>query len=397
MRKLLTDRRLLITAAGIGTLLAVALWPQTLLVDAVTTTRGTLTVDVTEEGRTRVRDRFVVSSPAAGRVLRVELEPGDRVHRGDVVARVQPAMPPLIDARAHAEARAIVNGARAALGRAEAEQRRTESVRAYTQRESERARRLAAEGVMAPQELDLREADARSAAEAAQAAAFAAQAAAAELQQAMARLNDPSSPLDARVVNVVSPADGVILRRLRESEAVVPAGEALVEIGDATDLEVVVDLLSSDAARIRPGARALITASRDDAPYAGHVRRIEPSGFTKISALGVEEQRVNVIVDVDTRGGEEDGVLGDGYRVDVAIVVRDIANALLVPTSALFRDGDRWAAFAIVDGRARLSLLDVGEQTPRLAQVMKGLDAGALVIAHPGERVVDGVRVRARP
>ncbi len=306
-------------------------------------------------------------------------------------------MPPLIDARARAEARAIVDGARAALGRAEAEQRRTESVRAHTQRESERARRLATEGVAAPQELELREAEARSAAEAAHAAAFAAQAAAAELQQALARLNEPASSQDARVVNVVSPADGLILRRLCESEAVVPAGEALVEIGDASDLEVVVDLLSSDAARVRPGARAVITASRDESPYAGTVRRIEPSGFTKISALGVEEQRVNVIVDVETRGGEEDMRLGDGYRVDVAIVVREVADARLVPTSALFRDGDRWAAFAIVDGRARLSLLELGDQTPRQAQVVKGLDAGARVIAHPGERIADGVRVRARP
>lgn len=396
MKRILTDRRVLASAAAVALLLSVALWPTTIPVDAATISRHALVVTVNEEGRTRVRDRFVVSAPAGGRVLRVELEPGDRVKRGDVVARIQPGMSPLIDTRARSESEAALRSARAVLGRAQAEQRRADTALAHAERELDRTRRLASEGVISTQELDAREAEARAARDAASAAAFAVQAAAADVDQLIAHLRGPSSAPEAEVVAVFSPADGVILRRLRESEAVVPAGEPLVEIGDANDIEVVVDLLSTDAARVRPGSRATFTAAHDHPPLAGRVRRIEPSGFTKISALGVEEQRVNVILDMEQAGSEDPLMIGDGYRVDVAIVINEIARALIVPTSALFRDGDRWAAYELRDGRARLVLLEIGAQTPREAEVRTGIAEGARVIAHPGERISDGVRVEAR-
>ena len=392
MMRLLKDRRLLGSAAGVAVLLTIALWPASIAVEVATVQRGTLTVTVAEEGRTRVRDRFVVSSPVYGRVLRVELEPGDRVHRGDVVARVRPGMPPLIDARSHAEAQAAVRSAQAALGRARAEEQRANAALLHAARERDRSRRLASEGVTSVQEAETREDEARVAAEAANAATYAAQAAVADVEQAMARLESPVAAHGAAVVAVVSPADGVILRRLRESEAVVPAGEALVEIGDPSDLEVVVDLLSTDAARVRAGARALVSPWRNESPLDGRVRRIEPSGFTKVSALGVEEQRVNVILDLAS-AGESDSSLGDGYRVDAAIIVREVPRAVMVPTGALFREGDRWAVYEVRQGRARLVLVNIGEQTARQAEVIDGLDEGARVVVHPSDRVVDGVRV----
>jgi HlyD family secretion protein len=395
MFRLMRDRRVLLSAAAILVLLAIALWPETVDVDVSSVTRGTLTVTVNEEGRTRVRDRFVVSAPVAGRVLRLDVEPGDAVRRGDVVARLQPGMSPLIDARTLAEARAAVQSARAAFGRAEAEQRRADAALAHAERESQRTRGLVDAGALPAQELEARQTEARVAREAATAAAFAVRAASADVDQAAARLAAPSGPRDGAVVTVRAPINGVILRRLHESETMVPAGEPLVEIGDPTQLEVVVDLLSTDAARVRQGAPALLEVWRGEPPLGGRVRRVEPSGFTKVSALGVEEQRVNVILDLDPRFGEDEIVLGDAYRVDVGIVVLEVRDAVLVPASALFRDGNRWAVYEVRDGRARRTFVDIGAQTARDAEIVSGIAAHAQVVVHPGERVVDGVRVRA--
>ena len=394
MLSLLRSRRAWGTVLLMAGLLGIALWPATVTVDVAAVRRGTLVVTVDEEGRTRVRDRFVVSAPVAGRVLRLELEPGDRVRRGDVVARLQPAMPPLLDIRSRTEAEAAVVAARATLGRARAEEERSAAALAYAEREASRSRRLAAGGVIPTQQVDEREADARLAAEAAKAAAFAVSAATAELHRAQAHLATPAQTL-AGPVAITAPADGVILKRLRESEAVVPAGEPLVELGDPADLEVLVDLLSADAARIREGAPAFLESWRGQPPQTARVRRIEPSGFTKVSALGVEEQRVNVILEVGP-AGEGDAPLGDGYRVEARIVVREARNVLIVPTSALFRDGDRWAVYEARDGRARQVLVTLGAQTARDAEVVAGLTEGAQVIVHPADRITDGTRVSPR-
>ncbi|MBI3047630.1 MAG: efflux RND transporter periplasmic adaptor subunit [Acidobacteria bacterium] len=375
-------------------MLAVALWPETLEVDVAPVVRGPLVVTVEEEGRTRVRDRFVVSAPVTGRVRRIELEPGDRVRRGAVVARLQPEPPPLLDARTRAEAQAAVESARAALGRARAEEQRAAAALAQADRELARSRRLVDAGVLPAQEADLRETDARLAREANEAAAFAVRAAAAELARAEARLA-PSSPRQAgAAVAVTAPADGVILRRLRESESLVPAGEPLVEIGDPADLEIVVDLLSTDAVRIREGSRALVEQSGQAPALEAIVRRIEPSGFTKVSALGVEEQRVNVILELPGPAGGEDLVLGDAYRVDVRIVVWEAADVLKLPTSALVRDGEQWAVFLVEAGRARRTLVELGQQNGREAEVLAGLAEGARVVIHPSDALTDGSRVR---
>lgn len=395
MFRLLKNRRVWISVAIVGGLLAVALWPKASPVDVSGLSRGPLVVTIDEEGRTRVRDRFVVSSPLAGRVLRIELEPGDRVTRGQVIARVRAEAPPLLDARTRAEAEAAVETARAALGQARAEEQRAKASLARAMRELERVRGLERENVVTKQEVDAREADALVAQESANAATFAVRAASSDLQRAEARLAPSGPDVSGRVAIVVSPVDGVILKRVHESESVVPAGERLVEIGDPRRLEIVADLLSTDAVRVQPGARAIIEQWGGDKKLDAKVRRIEPSGFTKISALGVEEQRVNVVLDF-TDPAAAWAALGDAYRVEVRIVTWEAADVLKVPTSALFRDGDQWAVYLVDRDRARRTIVELGHQTGQEAEVKSGPAADARVILHPGDSLTDGARVRPR-
>lgn len=395
MRKLLFNRRVLIPVAVVGGLLAVALWPKSVAVEPGAVSRGPLMVTVDEEGMTRVRDRFVVSSPVAGRVLRIELEPGDAVTRGQVVAHVRAETPPLLDERTRAEAQAAIESARAALGRARAEEQRARATLAQLQRELTRIRELAQSRVVSAQELEAREAEAKVAEESVNAAVFAVQAATSALQGAQARLAPPTRDAAGRVVSVAAPADGVVLKRLRESESVVPPGDPLIEIGDPHRLEIVVDLLSTDAVRVRRGARAIIEQWGGEQQLEARVRRIEPSGFTKISALGVEEQRVNVVLDfVDPAAAF--AALGDAYRVEVRIVIWEAAAVLKAPTSALFRQGEKWAVYTVEDGRARRVIVELGHQTGQEAEIVSGVAEGAPVILHPVDTLADGARVKEK-
>ena len=395
MRKLLFNRRVLISVAVVGGLLAVALWPTSVPVELGTVSRGPLVVTVDEEGMTRVRDRFVVSSPVAGRVLRIELEPGDVVTRGQVVAHVRAEAPPLLDERTRAEARAAIESARAAIGRARAEEQRARGTLAQLQRELTRIRELAQNKVVAPQELEAREAEAKVAEESVNVAVFAVQAATSELQRAQARLAPSTADAAGRVVSVTSPADGVVLKRVRESESVVPPGDPLIEVGDPHRLEIVSDLLSTDAVRVKRGARTIIEQWGGEKQLEARVRRIEPSGFTKISALGVEEQRVNVVLDfVDPATAL--AALGDAYRVEVRIVIWEAPAVLKVPTGALFREGEKWAVYTVENGRARRVIVELGHQTGQEAEVVSGVSEGVRVILHPGDTLKDGARVRER-
>jgi HlyD family secretion protein len=255
-------------------------------------------------------------------------------------------------------------------------------------------RELAASNVVSSQELETREADAKVAQESVNAAAFAVQASLSELQRAQARLTPTSTAASGRVVTVSAPVDGVVLKRIRESESIVPAGDPLLEIGDPRRLEIVSDLLSTDAVRIKPAARAMIEQWGGEKPLAATVRRVEPAGFTKISALGVEEQRVNVVLDF-TDPSAAVAALGDAYRVEVRIVIWEAADVLKVPTSALFRDGDRWAVYRIEGNRAVRTLVEIGHQTSQDAEITSGLNPDARVILHPGETLRDGARVRS--
>ena len=395
MLRLLINRRVLIAAAIIAALLAVALWPSTTPVDVTAVTRGPLLVTVDEEGRTRVRDRFVVSAPVAGRVLRIELEPGDAVKRGQEVARVRAEAPPLLDARTQAEAQAAIESARSALGRARAEEQRARATLTQAEREATRLRTLANDGLSPRQEAEAREADVAVAAESVNAAGFAVRTALSEIQRAEARLAPSVPDATGRVFTVVSPADGVVLKRVRESESFVPAGDPLLEIGDPRRLEIVADLLSTDAVRIALGARAIIEQWGGDKTLDARVRRIEPSGFTKISALGVEEQRVNVLLDfVDPHAAWT--ALGDAYRVEVRIVTWEAASVLKVPTAALFRVRADWAVYIVDAGRARRTIVKLAHQTGQEAEVTDGLPDGARLILHPADTLTDAARVKER-
>jgi HlyD family secretion protein len=246
------------------------------------------------------------------------------------------------------------------------------------------------------QALEAKETEARAAAEASRAAEFAAASAKHQLEMAEARLLPAGSTGAARPLVLRSPIDGVVFKRLRESEAVVPAGEPLLVLGDPRQLEIVSDLLSSDAVRVKPRATVLLEQWGGDHPIRARVRNVEPSGFMKISALGVEEQRVNVVMDFDDPEGAWSS-LGDGYRVEVRIVVWEAASVLRVPTSSLFRRGEDWAVFAIENGRARLKTVTIGHRNGSNAELLTGLNEGASVVLHPSDTLKPGLRVARRP
>jgi HlyD family secretion protein len=293
------------------------------------------------------------------------------------------------------EARAAVDSATAALGRARAEERQARAAATHLHRELTRVRELAAGRVVSAQELETRDAQVQAADESVTAAVFAVRAATAELQRAQARLLPSSPDTSGRVVAVHSPVSGVVLRRIRESESVVAGGDPLLEIGDPSRLEIVSDLLSTDAVRVSPGARAIVEQWGGDHDLHATVRRVEPAGFTKISALGVEEQRVNVILDF-AAPSEACTALGDGYRVEVRIVVWEADVPVKIPTSALFRNRQQWAVYRVVGNRAQRTVVTVGHQTGQEAEITAGLAAGDRVIVHPGDTLTDGRRVRSR-
>ncbi|MBL8225311.1 MAG: efflux RND transporter periplasmic adaptor subunit [Chromatiales bacterium] len=369
-------RRLLfwlpLAVAGIAGL-AWLLRPQPVPVDLVTIGSGPIQVTVSDEGQTRVKDVFVVSAPLPGLMQRITLKAGDEVvAQKTVVARIAPNDPNFLDARSEQEARA-------ALRRAEAE-------RDFAAAELERFQRLAASGVISANDLD--------------AARRRAQTTTAAVEEARARLTAPASTKrrrgpDCDCVDVYSPVSGRVLRVLQESEAVVAPGTALIEIGDPENLEVFVDLLSTDAVRVEPGQRVLVEAWGGGPPLSGRVRRIEPFGFTKISALGIEEQRVKVLIDFsDDR--ERWKRLGHGYRVEPRIVLAEADEVLKVPQAALFRENGTWSVFVDEGGRAELRTVELGLENGLEAQVLKGLAEGERVVLQPGGRVSAGTSIKPR-
>ena len=397
MRAFARYRRWFIVLLLVAGVVATAVWPTRVPVDVVPSTRGRLTVTVDEEGETRVRYRYIVSAPLTGRVLRLELEPGDSVVRGrTVVARIRAEAPALLDVRTRAEAEAGVSAMRAAVGRAEAELRRAVAALELAKADLQRQRDLAASQLTTRQAVDTAGANARTAEESVRAGEYAVTSGRFQLAQADARLMVPTLGTSGRVLTLTAPVDGVVLKRLRESESVVAAGEPLVEIGNpAQDLEIVSDLLSTDAVRLRAGAQVRIERWGGDRALMARVRRVEPSGFTKVSALGVEEQRVNVLMSFEDPS-DAWKALGDGYRVEVRIVMWEAASVVKVPTSALVRQGDGWSVFVVDGDRIRHVTVEVGQRNADEAEIRSGLDAGWRVVVHPGDRVIDGALAEIR-
>ena len=374
--------------------------PAAVPVDLVTVDRGPLTVSVSDEGETRVRDMYVVSAPVPGRMRRIELEVGDPVVADQtLVARIEPSDPSFLDVRSAAEARAGVDAAAAARTHAGAQVRRAQAELDFARAEYERIRALARSHTVSENELDSAQRRARTAEAALAEAQAARQVRESEYQVARARLLAPSAArervADCDCVSVYSPVNGRVLRIVNESEGVVGSGTPLVEVGNPDLLEVVVDLLSADAVRVQAGQRVLIEAWGGDEPLDGVVQRVEPFGFTKVSALGIEEQRVNVVIDI-TSPRERWARLGHGYRVEPRIVLWESSDVLRVPLSALFRQGERWAVFVERDGRAELREVEIGQGNGLHAEVRSGLEAGERVVLHPADRVSPGVRLAER-
>ncbi|MEO8501285.1 MAG: efflux RND transporter periplasmic adaptor subunit [Vicinamibacteria bacterium] len=398
MKRYLKNPRFIAAVLLVAGLLTVALWPTALAVEVGTLTRGPLRVTVEHEGKTRVHDRFVVSAPVAGRLERIELEPGDRARKGEtLLATFRPADPGLLDARARSTAEARIASAQALAGRARAAAQGARTARDLARSEAARQRALAAQRLVSDQALESAASAAVAAQEAMNAADFDLRSAEQEMEVAKAQLVESRRAGSGRAtLDIRSPIDGVVLTRTQQSEAVLQAGSPLLELGAPRDLEIVADFLSTDAVKVNPGDAVRIEQWGGEKALNGRVRRVEPSGFLKLSALGVEEQRVNVIISFED-AAEVWQRLGDGYRVEVSVVIWEQPDILKVPTGALFRHAGSWAVFIFDGGRARLREVGIGRRNELEAQVLSGLEAGARVIIHPGDGISDGTRVTMTP
>ena len=378
--------------------LAFAFRPRPVPVDLGLVDRGPMMVTVDEEGRTRVREVYLVSSPLPGQVLRYAGEVGDLVVAGEtVLAQIQPRQPAFLDARSRSERQAAVKAAQASKQLTEAEVARIQAELDYAGAELTRAEELARDGTIARAALDRARMEMRTNRAALKTAEAALSVRTHELATARAALIDPAQRLGtpACCFPVTAPVSGRILRIFRESEGVVEAGAPLLELGDPADLEVVVELLSTDAVKVSPGDAVLIERWGGGETLRARVRRVEPFGFTKVSALGIEEQRVNVIIDFD--GPREPWArLGHGYRVEARIVLWQADDALRVPASAVFQENGADRVFAAADGIAAKRSIELGHRNDRHGQVRLGLKEGDRVVLHPSDRVGDGQSVEAR-
>jgi HlyD family secretion protein len=383
----------MLAGLGIVALLVYAFLPGPVDADVVVVTRGRLLVTVDREGKTRIRERYVVSTPLAGRLQRIDLHPGDQVQEGTtVLAVIEPGDPSLLDARALTEAEARVKAAEETrkLATTNLNQARTEL---------DRVKRLAGSRSISPEEFERAEHRER-------AASFAAKIAEYELEQAKAALvrSRPRSP--GEVENwqfpIRSPITGCVLEVLLESAKTVPVGTELLKLGDTADLECVIDVLSTDGVKVRqalktlPEVKVLLEHWGGDGPLRGRVRLVEPAAFTKVSALGVEEQRVNVMINF-TDPAEQWQTLGDSYRVEARIIIWEGENVLKVPAGALFRHVDGWAVFRVGNGRASVRPVRIGRSNGVETEVLEGLEENDRVVVHPSDRIQGGVAVRVRP
>ncbi|MFO0947266.1 MAG: HlyD family efflux transporter periplasmic adaptor subunit [Planctomycetota bacterium] len=384
--------------------LGYAFWPKPLPVDIESVTRGPMEVTVDEEGKTRIKEHYMVSAPLGGRLRRIVLDPGDEVVAGQtLLAVIEPNDPALLDARALAEATARVKAAEASVQQSVPNLERARTALEFAQSEFRRAKQLAERNNLAQQELENAELALRVKTEEYKSAQFAEQIAKFEEELAQAALirvkpslaNENAGSSDSPKIEIHSPINGRVLHVKEENAVVVMPGAPLIELGDTRDLEIEIDVLSSDAVKIQPGALVRLEHWGGELPLLGRVRLVEPAAFTKISALGVEEQRVNVVVDFEDDPSKRNS-LGDGFRVEARIVVWRNDSVLKVPANALFRQGKDWAVFRVENNRAILRKIKIGQNNGLEAEVLEGLSEGDRVVAHPSDKIVDGVRVTAR-
>ena len=383
----------MLIAAGVAVVLGVVYLSMSgsgVVVETARVERDTLQVTVSEEGRTRLRERYAVAAPVAGQLARIEIEEGDSVEQGEIVARMYPRPE---DPRDVGIARAQLEAAQARRREAEARAEEARERVDQLERQLKRSRALVRDSIISEQEFEQNQLAAASARRQLEATRAALRAARADVAAARARLTG-IEPGEANVesVPVRAPSAGRVLRVLEKSERVVQAGTPLVEIGDARGLEIVVDVLSADAVPIQPGDIVLVDEWGGGRTLQGRVHRVEPDAFTEVSALGVEEQRVNVIVDPIRPPAS----LGSGYRVEASIVTWTGAGVLTVPTSALFRRDGAWHVFAVEEGEAVLRAVTLGHRSAEAAEIVGGLDASDEVILFPSDQIEEGVSVAPR-
>ncbi len=392
-------RPLLWSLAGL-LLLALLVWalrPAPVPVSTARVSVGPFVDSVTEEGRTRLRDTWNVSVPIAGYLQRVTLEVGDTVERGQVLFRLEPSPAPALDPRSRQQARDSLQAAEARLRASQANLETARAERRFAEAEFERYRALHQRHQVSTADLDHRRSqrDRHRAIESAAAASV--EAARFEVESIRAVLEVASGQRDDEAypeLEVRAPISGTVLTRHRCCEGSVVAGEPILELGSLHDLEVQVDLLSMDAVRVRPGMAVRLAGWGGEKALEGVVRRIEPAGFTRVSALGIDEQRVPVIIDFTEDADPAALGLGSGFRVDAEFMIWQADEVLQLPTSALFRAGGEWVVFRVEESRARQVAVTPGRRSGLVTQVLEGLEAGDRIITHPGERVAEGVRLR---
>jgi HlyD family secretion protein len=391
-------------SVAIGAVVVVALallvygfWPEATPVSVEEATRDSLRVTVEEEGQTQLREEYVVSAPTTGYLKRVPGEAGDSVRRDEVLARLATLPSKVLDASDYQAAEAQVQAARAAVQRAKEERAGAKASFQYAKEEHRRLQRLHKQGTASQQQLDQAEVEFRQARARHRAATEAVAQAKGELAAARSRLAREAPSPDALPsrVSIRAPAEGRILRVHRESAGVVQAGTPLFTVGTLDSLEVRVDLLSADAVRVTQGTPVEMVRWGGDRTLRGRVRLVEPRGRTEVSALGVEEQRVEVVANVELPAAVQ-GRLGTGYRVVARFILWDGADVLQVPQSALFRHDGGWAVFAVRDGRAQRQPVTVGRRSGLRVQITEGVTAGTRLVTHPGEALTDGMRVEVR-
>lgn len=388
----------LAAAAAIGAALYIAFSEKPVLVDLATVETAPLEVVVAEDGITRIRNVYAVSSPIAGHLDRVEHSVGDPIRAGESITSIHPLDPPFIDTRTRTELMAAIDAARSSVAVAEVELTRARTARVLAGSSHDRAIKLAATNIVSQSqmekiegELDLAEAQVTSAE-----AMIALRKA--ELASAQARMAQPGqTPATAAngecCVEITSPIDGIILSLNAKSEQAAAVGQLIAEVGDPSDLEITADVLSADAVKVRPGSQVMITDWGGPTALEATVERIEPSGFTKVSALGIAEQRVNVIITLKQDPPED---LGHGFRVIANLIIWSSDTVTQVPVSALYRDGGNWAVFTMEDDRAKVTAVEIGHMTDRRAEILSGLSDGDQVILYPGDTLEDGSLIADR-
>ncbi len=415
-----SKKKLIWTAGALLVLLMIfnAMRSKRVEVDLGEVTRGPLMVTVDEDGEARVREPYLISAPLAGRLLRVELEPGDEIEKGQSLLAIDPGEPGLLDARTEAEAEARVNAAearhRVAVTKFEIAEAEAAKAARYLIRDEGRFEKG---NIAQPTLEDTKHAD-RIAKSNLDAAKSAVEISKFELEQAQAAVlysrsvQDHDDKSSHTHFEIKSPIEGVVLRRFQESSTVIPGGARILEIGDPADLEIRIDTLSQDAVKIASGQRIIIEHWGGDIPLQAHVRRVEPSAFTKVSALGVDEQRVWIFADLATKKPEKkqgqvpdqtefgdlihQQQLGDGYRIEARIVVWEKEDVLRVPAGALFRQKDQWCVYVHREGKAKLTILKLGQNNGIEAEVISGIVAGDRVVLHPSDQVTDGAAIKNR-